>query len=484
MIVNQKSAFPMKLREVIASTGIPFSFPEEAIKESADIESEFKWPFIGKRLDLRGKTTFTIGSTEVAFSVEKENGDFILGIHSADVANLIPIDSSIDQTAFLKGRTVNFPEKKHFMIPESITTGFCSLREGEESFTVSVFMKTNAEGKVKSIKFAESVIKVTANCESKEIEALLFNIDVSSVGFLRYKYYSVLKQLEQMFIAGANLKMARQNRGAEDIDTAVRTFCKKGIRGNITNVSFEKLSDPDRLVREIISAAGVEIAKFFNKHGVPCPYRHRDSISKSGIKELREFLSSVCIDASKISDKKLISFAVDSAHGDKNEELILAKVKELLPPLVSSLEPKYHGGIGAKHYVRFAYPASRYSDLSAQRLIKAAVSCEGDFSKADSEYLLRCAKRAVLSVSKYEPVAKEAEKRVSDLYALDFLASNKGKTYEGTIWSVSEKDVEICLDNSCRGFLKGEGDFSVGQRLLLKVSEADLDSETVFFERV
>ncbi len=483
MVTNQKSDFHMKLREVIMSSGIPFSFPEEAIKETADIESEFKWPFIGRRLDLRGKTTFTIGSTEVAFSVEEENGDFILGIHSADVAHLFPLDSYIDESAYLKSRSIVFPEKKHFMIPESIATSFCALREGEESFTVSVFLRATSAGKIKSVSFAESVIKVTANCESEEVEALLFDIDVSSVGFLRYKYYPVLKQLEQMFVAGATLKMARQNRGADDVDTAVRTFSRKGIRGSISNVGFKKLSDPDRLVREIISAAGIEIAKYFNKHDIPCPYRQREHMSKKGIKELRAFLNSICIDSSKASDKELVLFAIDAAHGDKNEELILAKVKELLPTSVCSLESGYHGGIGAKYYVRFAYPVSRYSDLSVQRVIKEIIACGGDFESADKEYMLRCATRAVLSVMKYESIAKATEKRVSDLYALEFLAGNKNKTYEGTVWNISDEGVEVCLDNSCKGLLKGEGEYALGQRLVVKISETNLDGETVIFEK-
>lgn len=484
MVMNQQSAFLMKLRSSMASSGVPFNFPEEVIREAADVESEFKWPFIGKRMDLRGKTTFTIGRMEVAFSVERENDDFVLGIHSADVANLFPVDSALDESAYLKGKTVVLPEKKYFMLPESITTSFCSLRQGEESFTVSVFMRVNSLGKVKSVSFAESVITVTANCESKEVEALLFDIDVSSVGFLRYKYYSVLQQLEDMFVAGATLKMARQNRGAAEVDTALRAFLKKGMRGNISSVGLEKLSDPDRLVREIISAAGVEIAKYFNKHSIPCPYRHRDALSTAGNKTLRAFLDSVCIDSSEVSDKELVSFAVDSAHGDKNEELILSKIKELLPSVECSLEPKHHGGVGAKYYVRFAYPASRYSDLAVQRIIKTVASCDGNPTEAQNEYMLYCASRAVSAVRDIEPKAKAIENHVSDLYVLDYLINNKNRIYEGTVWNVSENGVEVCLDNSAIGVLQGKREYAVGQRVTVKISKADLETETILFEEI
>lgn len=484
MVINQQSSFLMKLRGVVTSSNLPLHFSPEAIREATDIELEFKWPSIGKRLDLRGKTTFTLGSKETAFSVERENDDFVLGIHSADVANLFPINSHLDESAFLKGKTVVFPEKKHLMIPEAVTTGFCMLREGEESFTVSVFLKVNSAGRVKSISFAESVIKVTANCEPKEVEALLFNIDVSSVGFLRYKYYSVQKQLDDMFAVGALLKSTRVGRGGTEIDTAVRVFSKKGIRGDITNVGLEKLSDPDRLVREIISAAGVEIAKFFNKNSLPCPYRHREQMSAKGNRELRAFLDSVCINSAKALDKDLVHFAVNAAHGDKNEELILAKIKELLPSVTCSLDAKYHGGFGVKHYVRFAYPASRYSDLAVQRLIKEVVSCNGDLSVADTEYMKLCATRAVLACSENEPKTKAVEKHVSDLYALDYLNNNKTKVYEGTVWKVCDDRFEICLDNGCIGYLKGDESLVLGQRVFVKVAEADLSSENVLFVRV
>lgn len=483
MVSNNQSAFLMKLRGVVSSSGIPFSFSEEAIREAAEIEAEFKWPFIGKRMDLRGKTTFTLGSGEVAFSVECENDDYVLGIHSIDVAYLFPVNSPLDESAFLKGKSVVFPEKTYSMLPEAISTSFCTLREGEESFTVSVFLKISSLGKVKNVSFTESVIKLTANCEPKEVEALFFDIDVSSVGFLRYKYYSVLQQLEQMFVVGAILKQSRQNRGASDVDTAVRVFSKKGMRSGIANISLEKLSDPDRVVREIISAAGVEIAKYFQKHSIPCPYRHREQMSKNGNKELREFLESVYINTSKASDKELVLFAVNTAHGDKNEELILSKIKELLPSSACSLEAKYHGGIGAKQYVRFAYPASRYGDLAVQRLIKAVASCGGDVSSLDMEYMETCSKRAVESVMEKEPVAKAVEKRVSDLYALDYLLKNKSRVFEGTIWNVAEGGIEVCLNNSCKGILKNCADVAVGQQVYVRVLEVDLDKETVVFEK-
>lgn len=482
--MNQQSEFLLKLREVVSSAGVPLNFSKEAIREATEVESEFKWPFIGKRLDLRGKTSFTMGSKEVAFSIEKENEDFIVGIHSADVAMLFPLDSPLDESAYSKGKTVVLPEKRHFMIPEAITTGFCSMREGEECFTVTVFLHINSSGKVKSVSFAESVVKITANCEPEEVEALLFDIDVSSVGFLRYKYYSVLKQMEYMFVAGALLKMARQNRGGADVDTAVRMFMNNKVRGNVTGVCLKKLSDPDRLVREIISAAGVEIAKFFNKRSIPCPYRKRDVMSQKGNKELREFLNSVSIDSSETLDKDLVLFAVDSAHGNINEELILAKVKELLPTVTCSLEPKYHGGMGAKYYVRFAYPASRYGDLAVQRLIKSYLNCGGNPSEAEKESMLHCATKAVLAVMGSEPKAKAVEKRASDLYALEILRTSKAKSFNGTVWSVSESGIEICLDNSCKGFLKAGGKYTVGQRIKVKVQEASLENETVFFEEV
>ena len=86
MLTNQSSAFLMKIRNIVSSSGVSLSFSGEAIKETAEVESRFKWPFIGKRLDLRGKTTFTLGSMETAFSVERDGEDYILGIHSADIA--------------------------------------------------------------------------------------------------------------------------------------------------------------------------------------------------------------------------------------------------------------------------------------------------------------------------------------------------------------------------------------------------------------
>ncbi len=484
MKINEQSVFLKKMRNVVSDSGLLSGFPLEAIEETAEIESMYKWPFIGKRLDLRGKTTFTMGSLETAFSVEKDGSDYILGIHSVDAACLFPMDSALDEAAFLRGKAACFPGKVYSMLPEPIIRGFCALYEGEEKFTVSVFMRINEKGKVKTVKFYESVIKVTANCEPKEIESLFFDIDVSSVGFLRYKYYPVLSDLENMFAAGAILKKVRQDRGAPEVDPAVRTFSRTGIRGDVVNVNFEKLSDPDRLSREIISAAGVEIAKIFKKHSIPCPYRHRANISANGIKQLRSFLKSVCLNVDDVSDRDLISFAVDSAHGGKNEELILAKIKELLPPTTCSLEAKRHGGMASNYYVRFAYPVSRYSDLAVQRLIKTYLSLGGEFSEAQMSYMEKCAERAVRAVNENETKVKKAQRRMSDLYALEYLNNNSAKIFGGTVWSVEDGVVTVCLDNSCVGVLKGDGEYVPGQRLNAKVYSLDSDAEIAYFQNV
>ncbi len=498
MTSNQQSVFIKKIRDVISSSGVPFEFSSEVIKEAAEIESEFKWPSIGKRADLRGKTTFTLGSLEVAFSIERLEEDFVIGIHSADVANLFPVCSPLDEAAFSRGKSAVFPEKKHSMIPETIASRFCSLEEGEECFTVSVVLRVSEKGEIKSVDFLESVIKVTANCEPEEVEALLFNIDVSSVGFLRYKYYAVLEQLEYMFVAGANLKNARERRKAEEIDTAVRTFSRKGIRRNVVSVGFKKLSDPEMLVREIISAAGIAVAKALKKNNIPCPNRFRPPMSKEGKEKLRAFLKTVFIDTSAIDDENLVRETANKARGGRIEELILSKIKKLLPSATCSLESGYHCGIGSDDYVRFAYPADRYGDLCVQRLIKAIVSAERDKEPLNNEYLMLCASRAVLSVSENEPKVKALEKRVSDLYVLEYLSNNKNKNYEGTVWTVNENinenSVEVFLDNSCLGILKINSGtnsqsnlelkygFVPGQRGVFRVSEIDMEKETAVFD--
>src|SRR6266550_1373693 len=94
---------------------IPHAFPAEVIAHAESIPSEVAPGEIAKRADYREHNIVTIdGETAKDFDDAVEvarlaNGNYLLGVHIADVAHYVTENSALDREAFERGTSVYFP---------------------------------------------------------------------------------------------------------------------------------------------------------------------------------------------------------------------------------------------------------------------------------------------------------------------------------------------------------------------------------------
>ena len=97
-----------------------------------------------------------------AISLKKDKkGNWLLGVHIADVSYYIEENSSIDKEARKRGTSVYLPGTVIPMLPEVLSNGICSLKEGEDRLTKSIFFTYSGDGMLKSSEIRHSVINVT-----------------------------------------------------------------------------------------------------------------------------------------------------------------------------------------------------------------------------------------------------------------------------------------------------------------------------------
>lgn len=102
-----------------------------------------------ERLDLRSWSTMTIDGADAkdlddAISIARyENGDFLLGVHIADVAEYVEEGSELDREAYLRGTSIYTPGRVIPMLPEVLSNDRCSLHPGSPKLTLSILMRVD-----------------------------------------------------------------------------------------------------------------------------------------------------------------------------------------------------------------------------------------------------------------------------------------------------------------------------------------------------
>ena len=163
---------------ILAKYGLSQSFPPGVEKEANDFGDRIAIDEIESRKDLRDIFTITIDPLDArdfddAISLRYlENDDLEIGVHIADVSHYVRPGTALDQEAKKRANSTYLVGEVVPMLPHSLSSGLCSLIEGEDRLTKSVLFRFSQNGSLIGHQILESVI-----CSNKRLtyeQALLF----------------------------------------------------------------------------------------------------------------------------------------------------------------------------------------------------------------------------------------------------------------------------------------------------------------------
>ena len=484
------------LDALIISSKLRTRFDEAALREAQACRPATLADDPG-RLDLRGVQSFTIDGRDAkdfddAVSLERlENGHTRLGVHIADVGHYVPQGSALDREAFLRGTSVYFPGRVLPMLPEQLSNGVCSLRPGEDKFTLSALMEMDEDGSVVGLRLERTITCSDARLVYDDVNALFDGDPIQ-----RQAMAPLADTLLAMRALARRIRAAREAQGAIDFDAEEPKFVLDE-QGEPVEIIARERGEAERMIEDFMLTANSCVAKFAREHGVPLLYRVHEKPDPEKLELLRAFLDGLGVDTRGLRHQ--------AKPGDIRA--LLERTRELPEyGVISTLtlrsmqkarydaQPLGHYGLAMADYCHFTSPIRRYPDLVVSRAL-TAVLC-GRRAPMTGDALDEAAQRS----SDCERAAVEAERAADKLMMARLMAGHVGEVFDGTVSGVSEWGAYVLLDNGAEGFipvrtlddwfafderkmtLRGERTgfvFTLGQLLSVRVADVDLAGSTI-----
>jgi ribonuclease R len=419
----------------IHTHGLPIGFSDAVEAEALAAEA----PTLKARTDLRHLPLITIDPADArdhddAVFAEPDAdpanpGGWIAWVAIADVAAYVRPGSALDSEAREKGNSVYFPDRVEPMLPERLSAGLCSLREGEARACMAVRMVFDASGRKKSHRFQRGLMRSAARLSYEQAQAAIDGCPDEATG-------PILEPiLEPLWAAYAVLKKGRDRRSPLEIESVERRILMSPA-GDVAAITPRQSLEAHKLIEEFMIQANVSAAETLEQRRTPLIYRVHDAPSAEKIDALADFLATLGIPWNKGEPPRTERFnqLLDQTRGGPHGEIVNEVVLRTQMQAIYSTDNIGHFGLNLDRYAHFTSPIRRYADLIVHRgLIRALGLGDDGLGDDDVARLKDTAEHITLA----ERRAMAAERDAIDRYVAAFLEDKVGATFEGRITGVT-----------------------------------------------
>ena len=467
-IIGHKNDVGVDILSFVYEYNFRPEFPEEVTNELDSIplfleDKDITEELSRGRRDLRDKIIFTIDGADTkdiddAISLEKdEKGNYVLGVHIADVSYYVKEGTEIDKEAYFRGTSVYLVDRVLPMLPHKLSNGICSLNENEDRFAMSCVMTIDNNGNVIHSDIFPSIIKsrkkMTYECVNQILEENIVPNGYEEFSDILLNMFELSKILRKKMVLRGYIEFE-----SDEAKIIVDEKCHP------IEIKRREQRSGEELIENFMIAANETVGSSIFYKNLPGIYRVHD---KPNEKRLEEFLKFLSLHGYVVTGKNKIETS-------KDLQKILEQLEDVPEAIVlhdmairCQAKAKYtdvnigHFGLGSKCYSHFTSPIRRYPDLILHRLVK-------DYNYNYSERIIE-KNREVLPImsehcSEREVEAQNCERDVDDMKKAEYMMDHIGDVYDGIISGVQEFGIFVELDNTCEGLIKKEnikGDYFV-----------------------
>lgn len=453
-IIGHKNDPGTDILSIAYRHGIYEDFGEEVEAEIEKIPNQVSEKELKGRRDLTNEIIFTIDGDDTkdiddAVSIKlKDNGNYILGVHIADVSNYVKENTALGDAAYERGTSSYLADTVIPMLPHKLSNGICSLNEGELRLSMSCVMEINHNGKVVDYDIFPSYIKSRKKMTYKKVNDIIMR-DIVAPG-----YEEFVDDLKLMNELHKILRKEKINRGYINFEIDEAKIIQDE-NGKAIDVVKRVREEGEMLIEDFMIAANETVAGHIFQMDLPFIYRvHEDPKPE----KIEEFMNLVKILGYKLTGNvnsitpKTMDNILSQLKDKKEFEILSALLLRSMRKAEYSKDNLGHFGLASRAYTHFTSPIRRYPDLVVHRLLKKYL-VENDMSMTTIQTLESSLIEIAQHSSERERAAVDAERDVLDMKMAEYMEDHIGEEYEGMIDTITNFGFFVELPNLVEGLV-------------------------------
>ncbi|PNR96671.1 ribonuclease R [Petrotoga sp. 9PWA.NaAc.5.4] len=421
----------------------PNYFSKEVLEEAKKIpEKVYPQDMVGRK-DFRKETIFTIdGDTakdfDDAVGIKKlKNGNYLLGVHIADVSHYVKENSEIDKEAFNRGTSVYLIDTVIPMLHFKLSNEICSLVEGEDRLTMSLIMEIDKYGNLVDSKIYNGVIRSKKRLTYNKVNDLLSENPSKEIedeiGFLR-------EDLEMMKDLMDILRNKRVERGSIIDIESNEVYFEFDEKGYVKDIFPVERGISEKMIEEFMVLANETVASYFDVKELPFIYRIHEYPDADILLQLQNYLDmlGIKVNLTQNINPKVLQDILDKTKNHPLSKNIQMMLVRSMKRAIYSEENIGHFGLASESYTHFTSPIRRYPDLVVHRLLKEFIKHKGNLTQKQIEQYSELLPKIAKHSSERERIADQAEWDLIDMKKVEYISRHKGDVFEVYITGVTK----------------------------------------------
>jgi ribonuclease R len=421
-VLGRAGQYESEAQSIIRQYHLPGEFQADCVNQARRAATEFAPQKRDDREDITDKVIITIDPPDAkdfddAISLERDaQGNWVLGVHIADVSHFVPADSPLDAEAKTRGNSVYLPGKTLPMLPEVLSNGICSLQPDQSRFVKSVYITYDRQGNAISRRFANSTMRSTQRLTYQQADRILKGHTKDA----RPEVIALLKDMESL---SRTIEARRTKNGMLHLDLP-ETELVMDKSGRIVDAHPADDSYPHTIIEMFMVEANEAVASLLDRLNVAFMRRIHPEPDVLSMKNLSQLVKALGFTMPRNPDRYAIQELLAAV---KDADCAFAINLVVLRSLEKAQYAPLHIGhyaLASTHYCHFTSPIRRYADLLVHRVLQCYLQNRVDRAKqiAAGQDLVEAGKHITFT----EQRAEDAEKELTTVLILQMLSKRIG----------------------------------------------------------